>query len=158
LIEGSDITDAEERELTKYVDHLYKQNVIGIDKSRGEVILLASYFSSDSFKRIRQNIKTISKLSGRYELNEKFNFNLYDEKASVINKENDVYNTRYYRFHIDSIDRFIEKLNAVFESINYMDIEHAFYLHQIFPMETLVHPETLGVCGYNAPVGYLQID
>ena len=132
--------------------------MIGLQKSHGEATLLQSYFTSDVFKAIRANIKTISKLSGRYELTETFDFQAYDIRSTVIKHYGSVYDTRYYRFHVDNADYFIKKLEDVVKSVQYMDIEHAFYSHQVFPKGSIIHPEQLGVCGYNAPQGYLQVD
>ena len=38
------------------------------------------------------------------------------------------------------------------------DIEHSFFRNQIFPKNTLVHPEKLGVEGQIAPSGYMHRD
>ena len=144
LIEGGPITEQERIQLETKVNCIYQKNVIGLEKSHGEATLLQSFFTSDIFKAIRPNIKTISKLSGRYELTEAFDFQAYD--------------IRYYRFHVDNADYFIKKLEDVLKSVQYMDIEHAFYSNEVFAKGSMIHPDQLGVCGYNAPQGYLQVD
>ena len=159
VLEGSLLSQTQIDQLSQKIDYFYHvNNVLGLPKSIGEYLLLMTYFSSDQFKKIKHDIETISKLSGRYYLTESFNFSKYDVHSSIIKydvrswyrADAGIYDTRYYRFHVDYIDYFVDKLKKVLESIlNHQDpdIEHAFFSNQILPPHTLIHPENLGVEG-----------
>jgi len=158
VIEGSLLSNGEKKVLSNYSNYIYEHNVLGIQKSLGEATLIQHYFQSNHFKEIRNEITTISKLSGRYVLTSDFDFSSFDEKLSIIKTYSNVYDTRYYRFHINSADYFISKLENVKKTLHLEDIEHSFFRNQIFPNETLFHPEKLGVAGQIAPTGKVQID
>ncbi len=167
VIEGSFLTEKERNELCNQVDYLHYYDILSINtkintKSMGEVSLLQSYFTSEHFNNLKNSIQTISKISGRYVLTDKFNFDKYDIEDSVIRSYSNVFDTRYYRFNIKHINHFISKLQKVKESIDITtDIEHAFFSNNIFPPERLRMvsvQETIGVTGVFAGTGHRIYD
>lgn len=159
VLEGGVLNDTE-RELIKANCHdLYEYNVNGLPKSDGEIALIRSYFEDQTSRRVIPT-QTISKISGRYELTSTFEFFKYPMESTVIKHYGVVYDTRYYRFHAANLPWFIEKLPKVAQYIKTtgQDIEHAYYANEILPKTTMIHPDILGCRGFNAPIGYLQID
>lgn len=154
ILEGSIFTSEQEKGLLdKGVKTIYYYKVQGLQKSIGEITMLLSYFNSDSFKNL-ENIKTITKLSGRYFLIDSFIFNENFAYKMYIHKTWSGYglcDTRFYRFPIDYVGRFIKNLQIVYDSPIFIDIEHSFFKHQVFPIEERL--EKLNVNGQLAPNG-----
>jgi hypothetical protein len=159
VLEGIVLPQDQIDRLMPKINHLFSINgILDLPKSLGESVLLMTFFSSQEFKHIQKNVETISKLSGRYYFTDSFDFFKYDMRSSVIKHDirswfrpdAGIYDTRYYRFHIDHIHYFTQKLQNVIESIinkQEPDIEHAFFSNQILPPHTLVYPKDLGVEG-----------
>lgn len=156
LIEGGRLEETEIQLLESKVDYLFRTEVGHLTKSPGEATLLYNYLSSDDFKSL-DSIETVSKISGRYYLDENFNWdNLPLDKTIICYIPQSwmgkpMYNTRYYRFPWDHVKNFIEGLLRYLNSrefvVSHPDIEHCFFEHNIILHDQVYSPQVLGVSG-----------
>lgn len=156
MIEGGYMDDIEELQFTNLVDYLFRTDVTHYPKSPGEATLLHRYLISEHFKSL-ENVETISKLSGRYYLNENFYWDKLPLDKSIISlipiawMGKPLYKTRFYRIPQIHLTNFIEGLNRYLDSkeakVAWPDIEHCFHLHNIIVHSEVYCPEPLGVCG-----------
>jgi len=161
VIEGSFLTNEDIKLIEQYTDLIYYVDIINSEKSIGEVQLIKSYLNylyfTEENQSIINKIETISKLSGRYRLTEKFSFHNYDTSKSLIVITGNVYHTTYYRFNSNHIYYFLKKLEDITKSVyeDIEDIEHSFFKNQPFPLDTIEEMKsgTIGIFGYIAPTG-----
>lgn len=156
MIEGGDMEDSEKEQFIKLVDHLFMTNVMYLTKSPGEATLLHTYLTSEHFRSL-ENVETVSKLSGRYYLNDDFHWDKLQMDKFIIAlipvawMGRPLYKTRYYRIPQKYIQYFIDGLTRYLESkefaVSWPDIEHCFYYHNIIKHDEVYCPEKLGVCG-----------
>jgi hypothetical protein len=169
VIEGSNLSEKQIKILkNSKIDSLVYVDIKNYNKSNGELSLLLNFFKSDIFNNIKKqyNIQTINKISGRYWLNDDFNFNEYDEQDCVILKKdektwaggNGVCETRYYRFPYKHYDYFLNNLQKIKNHGIYVDIEHSFYKNEILPFKNIKKIDKLNVEGYFAPSGKFICD
>ena len=169
VIEGSFLSEYQKKALKESnIDSLIYVDIKNHNKSSGELSLLLNFFKSEFFNNIKNkyNIKTINKISGRYWLNDDFKFEDYKKDEYVIIKKEEktwagglgVCETRYYRFHITYIDKFVKKLEKIKEEGIYVDIEHSFYKNEVLPLENIKKVKKLNVEGYFAPNGTFICD
>jgi len=155
IIEGGHITEQEKEKFYNLVDHLFVTDITHLTKSPGEATLLNRYLTSEYFKPY--TVKTLSKISGRYYLNDDFNWNMMPKDKFIIGfipiawMGRPLYNTRYYRIPRKYINYFIEGLARYIASKEFItsspDIEHCFYQHNIIKHDEVYCPKRLGVCG-----------
>lgn len=156
IIEGTKITDQEKETFTNLVDYVFCTDVGSLRKSPGEATLLYRYLTSDHFQSLE--INTVSKLSGRYWLNDNFNWNSFPNNKTVISflpiswLNKPLYKTRYYLIPKIHLEHFILGLKRYLNSLEFLkawpDIEHCFYEHNIIINSEIYSPEILGVCGF----------
>lgn len=97
-------------------------DVSHLTKSQGEARLLYRYLTSDHFKSL-SDIQTVSKISGRYYLNDMFTWESLPIHKFIIAfipivlMGKPLYNTRYYRIANKCIQYFIDGLRHYLSSI-----------------------------------------
>jgi len=156
MVEGSHLNDEQKKLFSAMVDYIYTTDILMLQKSQGEGSLLYRYLTSDHYKSLT-NITTISKLSGRYYLNDKFNWNNFPNDKFIIKlnplswMKTKCYQTRYYCIPVKYITHFIDGLYRYLNSMEYQraypDIEHCFYYHSIIKEDEVYSPDTVGVSG-----------
>lgn len=156
MIEGGHMDQSEETTFTVLADHLFRTDVTQYPKSPGEGTLLYRYLTSDHFKSLK-DVESVSKLSGRYYLNDDFHWDSLPQDKSIIAfvpvawSGKPVYNTRYYRIPSKHLSNFVEGLERYLKSREALvanpDIEHCFYSHNIIVHNEVYCPTPLGVCG-----------
>lgn len=162
LLEGSSVTDQQLEQLKSLDIELVLIPVLDLGKSQGEFKLLSEYFFSDNFAQIRPQVKTFTKVSGRYYFKDSFLFN----ESNLIKKipgdktwtGHGVCATRMYRVNVEHLDNFIEKYQSVYlgKLPFLIDIEHCFYKYDMVPFDTF--DETIHFTGNIAPAGVLVED
>ena len=166
LLEGGTAQEKDIEYFKNIVDEYITVNVTPFLKSVGEFRLLHTYFNMESTKSKILECNSVSKLSGRYYLNDKFNFEKYTDRICVKYRvdHNNLggFETRYYKMPSHYFDTFLEKLNSMLEDetfmTSYMDIENAFAKNNVFRVEDGTHGEVIGVSGNIAPDGCLVED
>lgn len=160
MLEGGSSTEEDRwMWLDQGATEVFVIDVMGKHKSIGEAMMLLTYFESQEFKRIREFVDIVHKLSGRYWLTDRFT--LSEDESSRIYKEKREprYQTRYYKFHMKTLDYFVKKLYEILKDPNFSlwsnDIENYFYKYQVLAPEGVVNPEVIGVSGYIAPTKQL---
>jgi len=156
IIEGGYMEDSEQSLFENLSDYLFHIDISLFPKSPGEATLLYTYLTSPHFKSLI-NVETVSKLSGRYYLNDNFNWsNLPLDKSiiSLLPKSwigKPLYKTRYYRIPQKHLSNFISGLHRYLLSKEardaWPDIEHCFHSHNIILHDQVYCPKILGVCG-----------
>lgn len=157
IVEGSTIDQYEFKNIFEsYSNYIYFCDVSNLRKTQGEITLLYQYFNSEHFKSFEKNINTISKLSGRYYLNDKFIWDEFPEDkfiALFVEKSwsgKSVFETRYYRIPKHKIKYFIDKI-IHYRNHSYFlsgpDIEHCFSYFNIIDKSELYSPKILGISG-----------
>jgi hypothetical protein len=167
MVEGGYMEESEEILFKGLVDYLFRTDVTQFPKSPGEATLLHRYLTSDHFKSLN-NVETVSKLSGRYYLNDNFNWNALPTDKSIIAlipvawMGKPLYKTRYYRIPQKHLNNFILGLQRYLGSKEcrdaWPDIEHCFHLHNIIVHDEVYAPEPLGVCGLITGTNEFVID
>jgi hypothetical protein len=174
-IDNSDDTD---------IQHFHN-NVTNYDIGKNSMECLGmlkalSYINSDSeLMEIINSSNRIFKLSGRYQVTDKFNIDVFDNantkdkyvfksaQASWIPSADTgvdrLLQTRLYSFtpslFADTIELFNEIINNMFSTFNkqkYIDVEHS--MAKFIPADLLVEVETVGLQGNIAPNGAMVID
>lgn len=153
MLEGGDLEPNEVKMFKSYVDELHQIDIKSCMKSQGEATLLYRYLISDNFKAMT-NIKTISKMSGRYYLTKEFKWNNLPLDKHIISLVAQgwlglpYYRTRYYRFPYNFAQTFANNLKEYINSDLKLDIEHGFYKLNIIDITKVYIPQKLGVKGY----------
>lgn len=165
VTEGSTLTPDQNKEILEYdIDELIlRSSDITTTKSLGEIILIREYLDSDSHKNLlsRHEIKNFAKISGRYELTEKFSFNDENIIIKVVDPSKTwsgkgVCETRFYKFPYHMIDSYKEKMDLIVRNGIQTDIEHSFYEYNVIPHD--VSTDEIGLIGYLSPNGELVKD
>jgi len=158
LLEGSELNEEQSIILKNKIDELFCINVFGLPKSVGELTLLNSYLNSKEFNIIKDKINSLSKLSGRYYLNDNFKF--IDNDLCMVKKTDKswsgkgTYDTRFYKISKLLLNNYINNLEKVYlNACNIHDIEHGFYEYQVIPKDNIIMLDKLGVSGNYAPNG-----
>jgi hypothetical protein len=156
IAEGGRIDQSTIDMFTSMVDCLYMTNISHLAKSPGEATLLYRYLTSIQFESL-DNIGTISKISGRYYLNDYFNWDSLPTDKTIISlvpvawMGKPLYKTRYYRIPHKHLRHFVDGLCRYINSDEaakaWPDIEHCFYQHNIIIHNNVYCPTILGVCG-----------
>lgn len=139
-----------------------------------------TYIASDSeLMSVITESKRIFKLSGRYEVTDKFDINKFDNETTAdkyVFKQSQpswipsadtgverLLQTRLYSFtpglFADTIELFKQIINNMFATFNqqkYIDVEHS--MAKFIPADKLVEIETVGLQGNIAPNGMMIID
>ena len=96
----------------------------------------------------------VSKLSGCYYLTDDFCWDKFPLNKIIINyvprawSGQPVYNTRYYRFPKEYVNRFLsglERYMTAYRSVP--DIEHGFYRFSVIDLDIVHSPNKIGVAG-----------
>lgn len=158
LLEGNDLNDDQSDTLKNRVNEIHNINVSGLHKSLGELTLLQTYLNSLHFNSIKSNLYSLSKLSGRYRLNDNFKF--IDTDLCMVKMTDKswlgkgVYDTRFYKIPITLVDNYITQLDVLYKNIsNVHDIEHGFFEYQLIPKDKINIVDKLGISGHFAPTG-----
>ena len=157
LIEGGPVNDNDKNLLVSAGVNDYSfYDVSQYSRSGGELKMLCSFFFSDKFKELRNSITSVSKISGRYFLNDKFTW----KDGNIIKKDDISWSgkgacsTRFYKITSDHIDHFCNSLKRLDESIkNVIDIEHGFYQFNVVPFQDQIDGNHVGVTGFVSPLG-----
>lgn len=134
LLEGSILTDNQLLILNKLkINEIHYYKTYNCEKSLGEVILISSFLTSESFYKIENKINNLIKISGRYYLLDEFNFNI--NSKNVIKKDHNrkVCETRYYKIVKDQIIQFKNSIISLRNNGIFHDLEHSFYQYDIVP-------------------------
>jgi hypothetical protein len=109
LIECSELNEEETEYINKNVDYFFnvygnsilEEHIFGLSKSMGENVLLLC--AIDYLKNNNVEYENFYKISGRYWLTDKFNYNNYDnDKITYVHEKNnkdDIY-TSFYKLNI----------------------------------------------------------
>jgi hypothetical protein len=166
VLEGSSYAEHMPYYILNFGANIFYFDVTHLDKQYGESNLINGFFSSDIFNKLKnKNILSITKLSGRYYLNNEFKFCFDNETCicSIVNPENSwskygIINTRYYSIPYKYCDNFINGIKRCCKEI-FIDIEHSFYLYNIIPLNKInKNIIKLNVCGNLAPNGQFVED
>lgn len=169
LIEGSDLTSEEEKTLINSglnkihkVSPQIKELINSPHKSVGEVNILLDYLKTMDGN---EHYKTISKISGRYYLTDKFKWNKYPIDKALYQCDSDKWcNTRYYRFPMKYYHLFIKRLQNALETksfIDGLDCVETFNMFSFFPESVRLmrnKDEMLGVKGNDSAAGSVVED
>jgi hypothetical protein len=163
ILETGSASDEEKDFLQSQVDHYMTIPATTLLKSRGEATLIHGFFTSSWFQENRQRFQTFSKLSGRYFLNDNYEFTKYPIDKVFIKfrwaeKGEGLFETRYYRIPASKINDFIRKLDLVLSTHAYIfkhtDIEHIYFLFNFFPLEETIHDQLIGLAGWYTGDGH----
>lgn len=157
LIEGGPVNDKDKNLLVSAGVNDYRfYDVSQYSRSGGELKMLCNFFFSDRFKELRNSITSVSKISGRYFLNDKFVW----KEGNIIKKDDVSWSgkgacsTRFYKITSNQIDHFCNSLKRLDESIkNVIDIEHGFYQFNVVPFQDQIDGNHVGVTGFVSPLG-----
>jgi len=161
VLEGSSHQDHMKYYILKSGANIFYFDVTNLDKQYGESNLLYNFFLSDVFSKIKnKNILSISKLSGRYYLNDNFKFYFDNETCicKIITAEDSWSKiphviTTFYSIPYKYCDNFINGIKKCCENI-FIDIEHSFYFYEtIHASKVNKNIINIGVCGNMAPNG-----
>jgi len=160
LLEGSEMTEDEKREIeTSGVNNIVIENVAHLDKQQGEIHLLLSFLTSQLFREIstNYNIKTCSKMSGRYYFLSQYDFYSVpmDKCQCKLLSPRNVFVTTFYRFPYSHLPHFIHSLQQLVIHGILINVEHSFFQYNILDTEISTD---LYVQGYIAPTGTLSLD
>lgn len=162
LLEGGTASDEDIQVFSKLVNEFLIIDIKYLPKNIGEFTLIYKYLHSENFLNNKNMFKTISKLSGRYSLNDAFNFNESFCFKHRTFEGKGIMETRYYRFPIDYFNNLIKKLNNILNDEEFIhdaiDIEHMFSKHEILPIQYATIDSKIGISGYLAPCGILIQD
>ncbi len=156
VVEGGEIHDDEVEILGKLADYIFTTNITEFCKSPGEGNLLYRFLTSDYYLQLT-NVETISKISGRYFLDDNFKWESLPLDKLIFNyipigwMDRPLYNTRYYRIPAKYIKDIIAGLETYINSNAaknaWPDIEHCFYIYVVQHHDEVYSPEKLGVTG-----------
>ena len=153
--------------LKQHVDEYFIMNVADLNKNQGEATMMYRFLKSELFTGIRSQFTHFNKLSGRYFLNDEFDFNRYDlEKVLIKHRLGEsgegLFETRYFRIPMNHIDSFIEKydilMNEKIDALDYDDVEHIYYRQGFFTLENTIHNVPIYVSGWISGSGHFITD
>jgi hypothetical protein len=154
LVDASKHIEEYENILTKLVDKYYnfKENDIIMNKVEspfkglGEVYTMLGYLTSNDLS----DFDCLIKISGRYHLNNNFNYEIFDNKLNIFRQfNNHIVSTRLYKIDKHYFDKFIVILkNAMSLLEKGKSIEEILYSHVQFSNTTI-----LGLSGNIAVTG-----
>ena len=173
LVEGSEIDKTNENTLIEKVDYYmnisntkYKQYIDSRSKAAGESSIILAYLTSDHFNNNKNNINSISKLSGRYLLQSNF-INIRDYLsnghkilAKYRSRLNEI-STIFYCINKDEIDPFIDIVAKSLENERYVTGNYGCeqYYHDCWAtVRGYTNIKTMGILGYIAVDGYRIIE
>ena len=119
-------------------DKVMYTDVRGWHKSQGDNWLFLTGWISE---KDRLDLVTVSKLSGRYQLLEKFDWNMEPLEVVLadVHPNEGLMNTRYFRFHRSMFEHVLTecyKINQEYaKSWHLPDIEHMMFRHKVFTAE-----------------------
>jgi hypothetical protein len=161
LIECSELNEEEIEYMNKNVDYFFnvydnsilKEHIFGLSKSMGENVLLLC--AIDYLKNNNVEYENFYKMSGRYWLTDKFNYDNYDNDKIIYvhekNNKNDIY-TSFYKLNIKQMNSYIDFIinnKELLEKCICAEIFFGIFLRQIDDCEKNVI-EFAGVAGYIA--------
>jgi hypothetical protein len=121
LVEGSSLNDTEKNTLVSNVDDFFQcndiENINSSLKGLGETSMIREFLNGDIFKKISNEniITTITKITGRYYLNDNYSFNNMPlDKISLKMEGEDWHVTSSYRVGMDLINIYITELDRVY--------------------------------------------
>lgn len=167
LVEGTELSSLWEDIIINNVDYYYnisnthyKKYIDSLSKGLGEVSILLAYLTSNHFIKNKDNINSISKLSGRYKLTNDFiNIKDYliDNKIIVYkNIQHNLINTTWFCFRIDEVNNFINILQNSFNNQKLVfgkySIENYLYDNWIINNQ-YKHIDKIGIEGYVSVCG-----
>jgi len=168
ILETGSATQEQKNKISRYSNEYHTQNVTNLNKNTGEATMLYRYLQSDAFKAIVDKLETINKVSGRYFLNDNFNFNRFSLETIIVKHRlgeigEHLFETRYYRFPRSHLPYFFEKLESIMTSpkkeLEYDDVEHLFYKYDMFPINKthynlgFTQHDRIGIAGWVAGDG-----
>jgi hypothetical protein len=157
LLEGGPQNKDDENELHKVgVDEYYYFDVSLYPKDGGEIKMLNDFFNSKRFDELKEEIASVSKISGRYYLNSNFKWssNNIIKKDDVSWSGKGACSTRFFKFSIEQINHFTDALKKLDESFNtVIDLEHGFYEFNVVPFQDCIDGAHVGVSGFVSPLG-----
>lgn len=174
FIEGTCIENSMINELTNCVDVFYNASihewvlaeVNSPYKGRGEAATLISYLLSNDFKEIRNQFITFSKISGRYTIDNEFNFSIIPNHiVAMVRNDNHhhsqkYFSTMFYTVPYDLFDIFIKALLECYndnELKSGVALEHIIYLYIVKYNIPIYVKNKLFVSGEYGPWGgYVQ--
>ena len=149
VVENSDNVSGMEL-ITASVDSFIHRPLHHYNKSVLEVGLVLS--GMEEIKRMGWEFDFVFKLSGRYELNEKFNIQSVDSTKYNLRKFNDQH-VSTVMYGIPSC--FFDEFQSIFEQVHarpmHQDIEHTLY--NVIPKDKVNWMNEIGVQGHIAPSG-----
>lgn len=169
ILDTGTMTLEQSKSISHYIKEHYNMEASTLSKNTGEIMILFRYFTSEQFLKLLPSLSTISKLSGRYFLTERFDFKKHDLTKNLI-KLNYNHNVgpmiegRYFRIPIDRFQYFIDHFKACIEKLtkeNLLDkvsIELILFQYKVFELEHSVYSQHLGVGGNFACVGRYNED
>jgi hypothetical protein len=161
LIECSELNEEETEYINKNVDYFFnvygnsilEEHIFGLSKSMGENVLLLC--AIDYLKNNNVEYENFYKISGRYWLTDKFNYNNYDnDKITYVHEKNnkdDIY-TSFYKLnikHMKTYTDFIINNKELLKMCICAEIFFGIFLREIDDCEKVVL-EFSGVAGYIA--------
>lgn len=163
VLEGGQYTDAEKLAVQTRGAEIFAFPVNRLHKQQGEASLLNAFLSSPRFLDLRRtaNVRSISKLSGRYLLKDAFQFQYDGETcmAIVVPPERSPQGlghveTRFYSVPIVYVDRLCQAIRRCCCEGIFIDMEHSLYKYEAVPLDKVTPRATkLHVGGYLAPTG-----
>lgn len=159
VVEGGILTDVEISTF-KSVANLFQTDITHLPKSKGEACLLYRFLTSSEFMKL--NVKTISKLSGRYKLTNDFNWFGFPINKIIIKytpiswRGLPCYQTRYYRIPKNQLTNMTTGLKYYYENVTDLDIEHGFV--SFIDTNHVYSPLKLGVTGLITNTGQTIVD
>lgn len=149
VVENSDNVSGMEH-ITAMVDSLVHRPLHHYNKSVLEVGLVLS--GMEEIRKREWEFDVVFKLSGRYELNEKFNIQNVDPTRYNLRKFNDQH-VSTVMYGIPSC--FFDEFQSIFEQVHvgpmHQDIEHTLY--SVIPKDKVNWMNEIGVQGHIAPSG-----
>jgi hypothetical protein len=169
ILEGSICTKEEIKQIECFNVLICFYDVTRLGKQYGEIELITKFFESQQFTNIlsTSNVKSVSKLSGRYYLTNDFIFPKDDDVCicKIVEGGNTwsgmtIVNTRYYKFSKNDLENFIERVKQIKVTGIFIDIEHSFYKYHVLPFHKMSNEisTSIHVSGNLAPNGELIYD
>ena len=169
ILDTGTLTNQQTELLNVYVNQIINMESSMLSKNGGEIIMLYKYFFSRQFEEILPSIKTFSKISGRYFLTERFNFEKHDLSKNLIkltyhHVPGNYIEGRYFRIPKERLVAFTQKyiamVNELIEknTIDTVSIEVELFKYNLFDLEHSIYKEHLGVGGNFACTGKYNED
>lgn len=171
FIEGTIINDEYKNTIINSVNYLHKAyedpsvlaEVNGLYKGYAENKKILSYLNSDNFITNKHLFTSLTKISGRYYINNNFTFSIYDNSVTGnIRFDNNAHHsgiwmsTLFYSFHSKLIDKYVNVVNSADSDNEFKDgvaLEHIFPKHILLNNINIHNTPTLNVEGCYGPWG-----